>query len=403
MLRGKKIILGVCGSIAAYKTAFLVRLLVKEGAEVKVIMTPSASDFITPMTLATLSKNPVLSSFSKGGSPKTGTGEWNNHVELGLWADLMIIAPISASTIGKMANGICDNLLIATYLSARCPVMLAPAMDLDMYSHPSTTQNIEKLRSYGNHVIDAEHGELASGLSGAGRMAEPDNILQALQDFFSDNQALSKKKVLITAGPTYEAIDPVRFIGNHSSGKMGYAIAESIASRGADVRLVSGPTSMTTRNKGISLSPVVSAQEMYDECMTQFPDCDVAILAAAVADYKPTHPADQKIKKKDDSMSLDLEKTHDIAASLGKIKTKDQFVVGFALETENESGNAMEKLKSKNFDMIVLNSLQDAGAGFGHDTNKVTIIDRDNNSKEFQLKNKSEVAEDIVNEILDHI
>lgn len=397
MLQRKKIILGVCGSIAAYKAVLLTRLFIKYGAEVKVITTTSALDFITPLTLATLSKNPVLTKFQQN-----ETGEWNNHVELGLWADVMVVAPATANTLAKMANGFCDNLLLATYLSARCPVFISPAMDLDMYAHPATLQNIEKLKSFGNQVIDAEHGELASGLVGTGRMAEPEHIADNLIEFFNCENDFKGKKVLITAGPTHEAIDPVRFIGNNSSGKMGFALAEEIASRGGKVCLVSGPTSLTPTNNNIILKRVKSAEEMHDASVIEFVDADVAILSAAVADYKPKIQFDQKIKKKTDNLTIELVKTHDIAAELGKVKKDNQFIVGFALETENESKHAQEKLKNKNFDFIVLNSLNNKGAGFGHDTNKITII-RDNNSKEFELKTKTEVAKDIANEILNDI
>ncbi|MDH5475557.1 MAG: bifunctional phosphopantothenoylcysteine decarboxylase/phosphopantothenate--cysteine ligase CoaBC [Cyclobacteriaceae bacterium] len=396
MLQGKKIILGVCGSIAAYKAALLIRLLTKQGAEVKVIMTTSALDFITPLTLATLSKNPVLTSFQHNES-----GEWNNHVALGLWADVMLVAPATANTIAKMANGLCDSLLLATYLSARCPVFVSPAMDLDMYVHPSTIQNIKKLESFGNRVIDAEHGELASGLVGTGRMAEPEHIVDKLIGFFKETEDFKGKKVLITAGPTHEAIDPVRFIGNNSSGKMGFALAEEIANRGGEVCLVSGPTAEQSSNE-ITLIKVKSAEEMRNVCVEKFHTTDVAILSAAVADYKPKVQFDQKVKKKTDSLTIELVKTHDIAAELGGLKKENQFIVGFALETENESNHAQEKLKKKNFDFIVLNSLNDKGAGFGHDTNKITII-RNNNSKEFELKSKVDVAKDIANEILNDI
>ena len=398
MLQGKKIILGVCGSIAAYKSALLVRLLVKEGAEVKVIMTASASDFITPLTLSTLSRNPVYSRFVKD-----DTGQWNNHVDLGLWADLMVIAPASANTLAKMANGLCDNLLLATYLSARCPVYIAPAMDLDMYMHPATQRNLSLLKDYGNSIIDATHGELASGLVGQGRMAEPEEILQEVKSFFDKKKALTGKKVLITAGPTYEAIDPVRFIGNHSSGKMGYALAHHMALNGAQVTLVSGPSQQSVDHENIELVKVTSAREMYDACMQYFPDADIAVLSAAVADYKPAHTADQKIKKKTNSLTLELVKTQDIAASLGKLKKNGQFTVGFALETENELDNAQNKIKSKNFDLIVLNSLNDKGAGFGHDTNKISIIDKQNNVRNFELKSKTDVAKDIINTIIEVI
>lgn len=395
MLQGKKIILGVCGGIAAYKAAILTRLLVKQGAEVKVILTPSGASFITPLTLSTLSKNPVLSAFSK---PETG--EWINHVDLGLWGDALLIAPATANTIAKMATGICDNLLLATYLSARCPVFIAPAMDLDMLAHPATKENLNKVRSFGNHIIEPAHGELASGLVGPGRMAEPEEIVKQLDAFFSTNQKLKGKTVLVTAGPTYEAIDPVRFIGNHSSGKMGFAIAEEMANQGATVNLVTGPTHQHTNHPRVNVKQVVSAQEMYNACTALFPNSDITVLAAAVADYKPLHVADQKIKKKDSNVVLELTKTHDIAASLATQKHNGQIVVGFALETENETNNAIKKLESKKFDLIVLNSLKDSGAGFGHDTNKVTIINKKLETTSFQLKDKQEVARDIVAAII---
>jgi phosphopantothenoylcysteine decarboxylase/phosphopantothenate--cysteine ligase len=398
MLTGKKIILGVSGSIAAYKAAVLTRLLVKSGAEVKVIMTPSASDFITPLTLSTLSKNPVLSTFVTD-----DTGQWNNHVDLGLWADTMIIAPASANTVAKMATGLCDNLLIAVYLSARCPVFFAPAMDLDMLEHPSTKSNIERLISFGNKLIQPTFGELASGLIGTGRMAEPEEIVETLSAFFLAKLPLAGKTVLVTAGPTHEAIDPVRFIGNNSSGKMGFAIAEALALKGAKVNLVAGPTQQETKLANINVKHVTSAEEMFAACSSLFPTTDITVLSAAVADYRPVVKADQKIKKKEDTLTLELTKTADIAASLGKLKHNGQIIVGFALETEHEQDNALKKLSSKNFDLIVLNSLNDQGAGFGHDTNKITIIDRDHKTKTFSLKSKKEVAEDIVNAIIEKI
>lgn len=397
MFKGKKIILGVCGGIAAYKSAVLTRLLVKAGAEVKIIMTPSAHHFITPLTLSSLSKNPVLTSFEK-----EKTGEWNNHVELGVWADAMIIAPATANTLAKIAHGICDNLLLATYLSARCPVWLAPAMDLDMLQHPSTKNNLEKIRSFGNTLIDPTYGELASGLTGTGRMAEPEDIFQQVEFFFRDSQRLKGKTVLVTAGPTYEAIDPVRFIGNHSSGKMGFAIAEALAQEGASVNLVAGPTDQQTNHPGITVKSVTSAEEMYNACTAVFSTTDITVLAAAVADYRPAVQATEKIKK-NGSLTLELTKTHDIAASLGKLKHNGQFVVGFALETQQEQENALKKLESKNFDLIVLNSLKDPGAGFGHDTNKVTIIDREHKMSSFALKDKKAVAKDIVNAIIENL
>lgn len=397
MLRGKKIILGVTGSIAAYKSAVLTRLLVKSGAEVKVIMTASAHDFITPLTLSTLSKNPVLTQFVKDAS-----GQWNNHVDLGLWADAIVIAPASANTVAKMAHGQCDNLLLAVYLSARCPVFVAPAMDLDMLQHPATRTNLATLVEYGNHIIDPEHGELASGLVGRGRMSEPEEILGQLERFFSGGQ-LEGKQVLVTAGPTYEAIDPVRFIGNHSSGKMGFAIAEELALQGAMVNLVTGPTQQHTDHPHIRVIKVTSADQMLETCLQHFPESDIAVLAAAVADYKPEKVAEQKIKKNGENMTIALTRTPDIAASLGKMKKAGQIIVGFALETEHERDNAFKKLESKNFDFIVLNSLNDQGAGFGHDTNKVTIINRRHEVTEFELKNKKAVARDIVGTIIENV
>jgi phosphopantothenoylcysteine decarboxylase / phosphopantothenate---cysteine ligase len=398
MLNGKKIILGVCGSIAAYKSAVLTRLLIKSGAEVKVIMTASAHDFITPLTLSTLSKNPVLTEFVRDKS-----GQWNNHVELGLWADLMVIAPATANTIAKAANGLCDNLLLATYLSARCPVYFAPAMDLDMLKHPSTQSNLERIQSFGNRTIDPAFGELASGLIGSGRMAEPEQIVEVINGHFSKRQRLSGKKVLVTAGPTHEAIDPVRFIGNNSSGKMGFAIAEALAYEGAKVNLVTGPTQLHTENPSITVKKVTSADEMFSVCQAEFPTSDITVLSAAVADYKPLVKAEQKIKKKEENLVLELTKTPDIAAALGKMKHNGQVIVGFALETENEKSNAIKKIESKNFDLIVLNSLNDRGAGFGHDTNKITLIDKSLQSRQFELKSKKDVAKDIVEAIVEKI
>lgn len=395
VLKGKKIVLGITGSIAAYKSASLTRLLIKAGAEVQVIMTNSAANFITPLTFSTLSKRPVFIEVANGDG-------WNNHVEIGLWADAMIVAPVTATTLSKMASALCDNMLVATYLSARCPVFFAPAMDLDMWEHPATRRNIELLKSYGNHLIPVGHGELASGLVGAGRMAEPEDIVALLTDFFTPEipQDLKGKTAIVTAGPTYEPIDPVRFIGNRSSGKMGIAIAENLAKRGAEVQLILGPSRLSTNKKGIKTIHVETAQQMYEAAISLFPSVDIAVLSAAVADYRPKNIATEKIKKKSDDMVLELEKTFDIAASLGKIKTKNQLIVGFALETNNEFENAKDKLKRKNFDFIVLNSLQDKGAGFNHDTNKVTIIDKYNNLDEFELKSKTEVAEDIVNKLV---
>ena len=398
MLKNKKILLGVTGSIAAYKSAVLVRLLVKAGAEVKVLMTPSAKEFITPLTLSVLSKNPVLSEFSNPAS-----GEWNNHVEAGLWADAMIIAPATADTIAKMANGICDNLLLATYLSARCPVFFAPAMDLDMLKHPSTQQNIDRLISFGNKIIAPANGELASGLEGEGRMEEPENIFDILLKHFSKTLPLDKKKALVTAGPTYEDIDPVRFVGNRSSGKMGFAIAEELARNGAEVILISGPSSETVYNKSIRRIDVESSDEMYEASIKYFAGADVAVMSAAVADYKPEQVAEQKIKKKENGLELSMVRTKDILAELGNKKKKNQFLVGFALETENEIENAKEKLKKKNLDMIVVNSLNDKGAGFKYDTNKITILDDQLQQFNFDLKSKKEVAVDLVSAIISHL
>lgn len=395
MLRGKKILLGVCGSIAAYKSALLTRLLIKEGAEVKVIMTEAASHFITPLTLSTLSKNPVLLDFYK-----KDTGEWQSHVDLGLWADLLLIAPLSANTMASFANGTCNNLISAVYLSARCPVMLAPAMDVDMFQHPSTRQNLQKLQSYGNQVLDSSYGELASGLTGEGRMLEPEQILLEVQQHFHYNKPLAGVKALVTAGPTHEAIDPVRYLGNHSSGKMGFALAEQLANAGAEVTLVSGPVNLKPRHPGIKLNRVTSAEEMFDQCKQIYSQVQLSIFAAAVADYKPTRQFEQKLKKGMENPEIALQKNIDIAATLGKIKNDGQLNIGFALETENELDNAFMKLKKKNFDLIVLNSLRDAGAGFAYDTNKIKIIDKDNKIKEFELKDKYNVAKDIVNEII---
>lgn len=396
MLQGKKIILGVCGSIAAYKSALLIRQLVKEGAEVKVIMTRAATQFISPLTLATLSKHPVVIDFFDQNS-----GEWQSHIDLGLWADVFLVAPVSANSLARLANGHCDNMLSAVYLSARCPVFLAPAMDVDMYHHPATEDNIRKLKSFGNHIIDAGYGELASGLVGEGRMAEPEEILQILKPFLLDsNQSLTGKKILVTAGPTYESIDPVRFIGNHSSGKMGYAIAQKFAELGAKVILVSGPSSVLLENNDIEIKNVTTAQEMYEQCAEVYQHVDMAIFAAAVSDYRPAQTYDQKLKKGIQDLKIALTKTLDIAAEMGKRKKPHQINIGFALETNNELDNAYQKLISKNFDYIILNSLQDQGAGFGHDTNKIRIINRDNKIAEYELKSKKAVAEDIVNFIM---
>ena len=396
VLNGKNVLLGISGGIAAYKTASLVRLLIKAGAHVQVVMTPASIDFVTPLTLSTLSKNPVYSSFY---NEEGANATWNNHVELALWADYMLIAPATANTLSKMASGTCDNLLMATYLSAKCPVYFAPAMDLDMYIHPTTKINFDKLQSFGNTIIPAESGELASGLSGKGRMAEPENIIQFIEKDLASKLPLKGKKVLITAGPTYEAIDPVRFIGNHSSGKMGFDIATAAANLGAEVVLVSGPTHLQMKNNSVNLIRVTSANEMYDVCHQYFENMDVAIAAAAVADYKPKNVALQKIKKTEATFTIELEKNKDILLSLGQIK-KNQFLIGFALETENEIENAKIKIKKKNLDLIVLNSLNDKGAGFSQPTNKVTFIDKDFNIFENPLKSKELVAQDIVNLIV---
>ncbi len=396
MLRGKKILLGITGGIAAYKTTFLVRLLIKAGAEVKIILTQSAADFVTPLTLATLSKNPVLQSFVQEDGEST---DWNNHVELGLWADLMLIAPATANTLSKMASGTCDNLLLATYLSAKCPVYFAPAMDLDMYRHPSTKKSFDTLESYGNIMIPATSGELASGLFGEGRMAEPEDIVSFITDRLSQNLPLSGKKVLITAGPTYEALDPVRFIGNHSSGLMGYELAGRAANLGAEVILISGPSALDLEDDKVVIERVVSAAEMYEKAHKYFDKIDIAIGAAAVSDYRPKDVADQKIKKDNEQIELELVKNKDILLSLGQ-KKKKQYLVGFALETENEIENAQKKLKKKNLDAIVLNSLNDEGAGFSKTTNKISFIDKNLKITAFDLKTKAAVAEDIWHEII---
>ncbi len=395
MLQNKNIIVGVTGSIAAYKSALLVRILVKKGANVKVIMTHSAIEFITPLTLSTLSKNPVLIDFTKNTS-----GEWNNHVELGLWADALVIAPASANTIAKMANGICDNLLSATYLSARNNVYVAPAMDLDMLKHQSTVDNLKRIQSFGNKIIAPGNGELASGLFGEGRMAEPEDIVSFLEKEFSKNLPLAGKKILITAGPTYEAIDPVRFIGNHSSGKMGFALAEEFAAQGADVTLICGPNSLKAIHKNIKRIDIVSAEDLNKAAVNAFKSADISVLSAAVADYKPTKVAGQKIKKADGTKVLELIPTKDTLADLGKRKKSKQLLVGFALETENEIMNAKAKIKNKNLDLIILNSLNDKGAGFKSDTNKISIIDKYNKITKFELKSKAEVAQDIIKVIL---
>lgn len=390
MLEGKKIILGVCGSIAAYKSATLVRLLVKAGADVQVVMTPDATNFITPLTLSTLSKRPVYSEYFK---PETG--EWNNHVEFGLWADAVIIAPASANTMGKMAGGLVDNLLTAVYLSAKCQVYFAPAMDLDMWKHETTQHNIAALQSFKNILIPPGSGELASGLHGEGRMAEPEEIVAFLADDIKKKLPLFGQNMLVTAGPTYEAIDPVRFIGNHSSGKMGFALADELASLGADVTLIAGPTAQRSIFKSIKRIDVISAADMLNACLANFDKADACVMCAAVADYTPVNVASQKIKKHDEGLSIELKKTTDILKTLGQQKRAGQVLVGFALETQNEEQYAIDKLKKKNLDLIVLNSLNDAGAGFKNDTNKVTLIDRDLQKTTFELKSKTEVARDI--------
>ncbi len=396
MLKGKHIIIGVTGSIAAYKAASLVRLLVKEGAEVKVVMTELARQFITPLTMATLSKHPVMVEFY---NPENG--DWHSHVDMGMWADVYLIAPASANTIGKMAHGIADNLLLTTYLSAKCPVIIAPAMDLDMYRHPATQQNLNVLRNYGNIIVEPAEGELASGLIGKGRMAEPEAIVAFVRDFFCRREDFVGKRVLLTAGPTYERIDPVRFIGNYSSGKMGFALAEAFASRGADVVLVAGPVQLKTIHSSIRRIDVESGQEMYNAVMDEVEHSDIIVSCAAVADFRPLHRADSKVKRGKDNMILELEPTIDIAAALGRQKREGQLLVGFALETNDEECNAIHKLRKKNLDLIILNSLKDDNACFGYDTNKVTMIDCQENRYYYELKTKREVAEDIVDRIAD--
>lgn len=396
MLQGKKIILGISGGIAAYKSVYLLRLFIKAGAEVQIVITPSGKEFITPVTLSALSGKPVISEFFTA-----NTGSWNSHVDLGLWADAMVIAPATASTIAKMANGVADNMLITTYLSAKAPVFIAPAMDLDMYAHPSTQRNLELLQKYGNRIIEPASGELASHLVGKGRMEEPERIFEVIDDFFAHSSDLSGKYVLVTAGPTHEKIDPVRFIGNYSSGKMGYAIAEECARRGAMVSLISGPVSIKAKHPSIKVINVESAVEMYNASVDTFPSCEVAIMCAAVADYAVENQSSLKIKREHDEIPvIKLKKNPDIAAKLGSMKTSNQILVGFALETDNEEANATGKLHRKNLDFIVLNSLGDKGAGFMTDTNKVTIIDGRGNIKRFELKDKRLVAEDVVNEII---
>ena len=392
MLKGKHIILGITGSIAAYKAAYIIRALVKKGAEVQVVITPAGKEFITPITLSALSSNPVISDFF---SNRDGT--WHSHVDLGLWADAMLVAPATASTIGKMANGIADNMLVTTYLSCKAPVFIAPAMDLDMFAHPTTQQNLERLRSFGNHIIEPAEGELASHLVGKGRMEEPDKIIAVLEAFFAQSTLLNNKKILITAGPTYEKIDPVRFIGNYSSGKMGFAIAEECARRGADVTLVSGPVSIGCSNK-IHRINVENCQEMYNAATNEFNDCDAAILCAAVADFKPENVSDKKIKRRKDDLTIRLSPTHDIAEELGKRKRNGQILIGFALETDNEDANAKAKLEKKHFDFIVLNSTRNEGTTFRTDDNQIKII-TETSEKEYEKKNKHEVACDIIDEM----
>ena len=396
MLKNKNILLGVCGSIASYKSASLTRLLIKAGANVKIVMTSDACNFITPLTLSTLSKNLVLTEYF---DPKTGN--WNNHVELGLWADIFIIAPATANTLAKFANGICDNLLAAVYLSAKCPVYLAPAMDLDMWKHPATQKNINSLISNGNFIINPAYGELASGLTGDGRMAEPEEIIELISQELKKKLPLAGKKALVTAGPTYEAIDPVRFIGNHSSGKMGYAIAEELSALGANVTLISGPSALKLVDKNIIRIDVTSAKEMLEASVSNFPGTDISILSAAVADYRPKEVSTLKIKKDSPAFELELVKTSDILTTLGQKKKAGQILVGFALETDNEVANAIKKLEKKNLDFIVLNSLSDEGGAFKNDNNKITIIDRDHHKENFDLKPKNEVAIDICKKILD--
>ena len=395
MLKGKKIVIGITGSIAAYKIPVLIRLLIREGAAVRVVMTPVATHFVTPLTLATLSQNPVII------EPFNPTdGAWNSHVELGLWADIMVLAPATANTLGKMANGIADNMVVTTYLSAKCPVFIAPAMDMDMFRHPSTQQNLLILKSFGNTIIEPQVGDLASGLSGPGRLEEPEKILKIIREHFTRIHDFDKKKILITAGPTHEKIDPVRFIGNYASGKMGFALAEQAAKRGAEVILITGPTGLTTRNESIRCIPVTSAEEMYQACIENAAGMDIVIMAAAVADYTVKNQIKTKLKKNTSEFSLLLHPTRDILAELGKRKKKNQTLVGFALETDHEIENATAKLKSKNLDLIVLNSMNDPGAGFGTPTNKVIILSKDGSMIEGSLKDKSEVASDILDAIL---
>ncbi len=395
-MKGKKIVLGITGSIAAYKAAYLIRLLVKKGAEVQVVMTPSAKEFITPVTMSALTGKPVISEFFGAND-----GTWHSHVDLGLWADAMIVAPASANTLGKMANGIADNMLVTCYLSCKAPVFIAPAMDLDMFAHPSTQRNLDLLRSYGNHIIEPAEGELASHLQGKGRMEEPDRIVEIVESFFTTGQVLQKKKIVITAGPTYEKIDPVRFVGNYSSGKMGFALAEACAEHGAEVELIAGPVSLKTKHPSIHRTDVESAEEMYNAALRLYKDADAAIMCAAVADYRPQNYTDKKIKREAGDMQLTLVPNPDIAAALGKIKRPGQLLVGFALETDNEEQNAVSKMQRKNLDFIVLNSLQEPGAGFRCDTNRITIIEQNGVKQLFDLKSKRDVANDIVGKIIE--
>ncbi|MFP4663953.1 MAG: bifunctional phosphopantothenoylcysteine decarboxylase/phosphopantothenate--cysteine ligase CoaBC [Bacteroidales bacterium] len=397
-LRNKKILLGITGSISAYKSAYLCRLFVKEGAKVQVIMTEFAKEFISPLTMATLSGNPVLEATH---NPKTG--EWNSHVDLGIWADAFVIAPASLNTMGKMAHGIADNLLTTTYVSAKCPVFIAPAMDLDMYRHKVNQDNMKKLKKYGCLFIEPESGELASGLCGRGRLAEPETIFETIQNHFNRALPLTGKTFMVSAGPTYEKLDPVRFIGNYSSGKMGFAIAENLADKGADVILITGPTDKKTEHENIERIDIVSAQDLYNACLSFFPSVDGAVMAAAVADYTPAKASKDKMKSKSEKLNIELSPTKDVAAELGKIKTKNQILVGFALETSDEQKNAENKLKKKNLDFIVLNSLNDKGAGFNYETNKISILDNSGKIDKFKLKKKNEVAADIVNKIVKYI
>ena len=395
MLKGKRIVIGVTGGIAAYKISFLIRLLKQLGAEVKCILTPASSDFITPLTVSTLSQNPAYIEFWN-----EENGEWTNHVELGAWGDLMVIAPLTANSLAKLANGFCDNLLGATYLSAKCPVMIAPAMDLDMYAHATTAENLKKIEDHGVKIIPAEDGFLASGLIGKGRMAEPETILEEIKSFFEISDSMKGQKVLITAGPTYEAIDPVRFIGNHSTGKMGFALAEKCLARGAEVVLVTGPTQQTLQHKNLTRIDIKSAREMLAATQTHFPSCNGGIFSAAVADYRPKEVADKKIKKNDEEMTISLVKNPDVLHTIGETKNENQWLVGFALETNDALENAAKKLKKKHLDLIVVNTLEDIGAGFGHDTNKITLLDVNNKTTKFELKSKKEVANNILDYLL---